>query len=254
MKRRIPTSSTNSRRELYGLKQAGRLWYQKLGGTFEKVGLKRLVSDPANYLYSGQGVKVVVPVFVDDLTILSKSKEKVKWIKDVLAKNFKIRNLGPISFLLGVSITRDRPKRTLYWSLWQYIIDLLERFSMSTCSGVSTPMDPGVRLTSEDCAKTEEEIAEMTGVPYQIAVGALNYFAVASRPDISCTVHKLARYNNNPGPCMWKAVKHLLRYLQETKDLRMTFSPDPFAKSLFTAYSNANHAGNKRALFLIRVA
>jgi hypothetical protein len=72
-------------------------------------------------------------------------------------------------------------------------------------------MDPGSRLSSFMAPSTPEQIGEMQGVPYINAVGALNYLAIATRPDISYTVSKLARYNSNPGPEHWKAVKHLFR-------------------------------------------
>ena len=105
---------------LYGLKQSGRLWYQKLGEVLESMGFKRLVSDPSIYVWEMDGIKVIVPVFVDDLTIVSKDKEKVRLLKEKLSQHFKIRDLGPISFLLGVHITRDRASRSLSLSQKQY--------------------------------------------------------------------------------------------------------------------------------------
>jgi hypothetical protein len=91
--------------------------------------------------------------------------------------------------------------------------------------------------------QTPEEIAEMEGVPYINAVGALNYLAIATRPDISYTVGVLARFTNNPGMQHWKAVKHLFRYLKGTLDYKLTYSPSP-STELFTTFSDADHAGN----------
>lgn len=123
----------------------------------------------------------------------------------------------------------------------QYCIDLLKRFNMADCKPVTTPMEPGLRLTHDMCPTTAKDIAEMKDVPYLNAVGALNYLAVATRPDISYAVHKLARFNANPGADHWKAVKHLFRYVQGTKDLSLTYAPDPNQESLFTTYSDGVH-------------
>lgn len=230
---------------LYGLKQAGRLWYQRLAEVLEHAGFKRLVSDPAIYLWTGRGVKIVIPVFVDDITIIAQSKERVQWVKNLLAKHFNVKDLGEISWLLSMKVERDRKRRTLYLSQRQYIIDLLDRFDMSQSKPVETPMNPGYKLSNDDCPKTDEEAREVAGVPYATAVGALQYLAIMTRPDISYTVSKLARFTLNPGPRHWQAVKHLLRYLKGTMDLRLTYGPDSTQKSTFTTYTDADFSGDK---------
>ena len=84
----------------------------------------------------------------------------------------------------------------------------------------------------------------MATVPYINAVGALMYLAVCTRPDIAYTVSSLARFNSNPGPKHWQAVKHLFRYLKGTVDLKLTFAPDPTSSERFITYSDADHAGD----------
>ena len=59
-------------------------------------------------------------------------------------------------------------------------------------------------------------------------------------PDISYAVSFLGRFNNNPGPQQWAAVKHLFRYLQGTKDLKLTYAPVRDAP-LFQTWSDADH-------------
>ena len=71
---------------------------------------------------------MIVPVFVDDITITSKSKRRTDEIIEILEKNFNVKRLGPISFLLGMKVERNRKRRTLWISQRQYIVDLLERF------------------------------------------------------------------------------------------------------------------------------
>jgi hypothetical protein len=45
-----------------------------------------------------------------------------------LGKQFKLRDLGPTTFLLGVEITRKREEKKLYLSQRQYIVNKLEEF------------------------------------------------------------------------------------------------------------------------------
>ena len=93
---------------LYSLKQGGQLWFEKLNSVLSSMGYKRIKSDPSIYVWSDAAEsRVIVPVFVDDLTIASKSKQRIASFKSDLSKHFKLRDLGPSSFLLGVAITRD---------------------------------------------------------------------------------------------------------------------------------------------------
>ncbi|KFD56660.1 hypothetical protein M514_02336 [Trichuris suis] len=66
--------------------------------------MKPLESDPCVYSVPGtDGAFKLVAIYVDDTFVLSND---IKWIKDVkteLAKTFKVRNLGPISYGLGSS-------------------------------------------------------------------------------------------------------------------------------------------------------
>jgi len=228
---------------LYGLKQGGYLWYKELESKLRGIGFTRVRSDHSVYVWQREDAKVIVPVFVDDLTIACKSKAVIAEVKSELKRHFKLRDLGPTSFLLGVSITRDRPSRSLQLSQHQYILEMLQRFNMSDCKPVATPMDPNVRLSTAQAPQTPEEKAEMSQVPYINAVGALMYLSVATRPDIAYSVSVLCRFSSNPGMVHWKAVKHLFRYLQGSKDLKLTYSPSS-SSEFFTTYSDADHGGN----------
>jgi len=177
------------------------------------------------------------------MTIAAKSKEDIQQVKDELRSHFKLRDLGPTSWLLGVEILRVRSEKTLTLSQRQYILDILERFQMSDCKPVSTPLDPSVRLSASMSPQSAADTKFMESVPYIQAVGALMYLAVATRPDIAFAVGVLARFNKNPGLLHWKAVKHLFRYLKGTLDYKLTYGPSS-SPELFTTYTDADHAGN----------
>jgi len=125
-----------------------------------------------------------------------------------------LRDLGPTTFLLGIEIIRNPEKQQISLSQRQYIIDALERFNMSDCNPVGTPMDSGAHLLATMSPQSPEEQRAMQDIPYLSAVGTLQYLATSTRPDISYAVGILARFNKNPGIEHWKAVKHLFRYLK----------------------------------------
>jgi hypothetical protein len=92
---------------LYGLKQGGRCWFDKLHDELHALGFICLQSDSSIFIWERNGIKVIVPVFVDNITLVSKSKEKIAELKTQLASCFKLRDLGPTSFVLDVEVLCD---------------------------------------------------------------------------------------------------------------------------------------------------
>src|SRR6202012_1370137 len=232
-------------KSIYGLKQASRIWHDKLDSVLSTMGFKKVQSDNSLWIYIKDGVRIIIPVFVDDMTLVSKSKSGIDSVISQLESHFKLRRLGGIEFLLGVKIERDRGKHTIHLSQRLYILDILERYGFSGCTPVSTPINPGINLSEEQCALTPDEMEEMRHIPYISAVGSLLYLAIATRPDIAYTVSLLARFNTKPSKAHWAAVKHLFRYLKGTLELKLTLSPDTTTSEMFVGYSDANHGGDK---------
>lgn len=92
----------------------------------------RIVCEHSVWVYMRDGVRMFVPVFVDDITIAGKSKTAIQRVKDDLSAHFKLRDLGPMSWLLGVKIECDQSKCFLSISLHQYALDILERYGSQT--------------------------------------------------------------------------------------------------------------------------
>ena len=231
------------RKSLYGLKQAARQWNKKLHDTLASMGFKRLESDHSIYIFIRGEVRIIIPVFIDDITFASSDSAAIDSAIKELSSHFKLRDLGPTSFLLGIEIVRTPEKREISLSQRQYVIDALERFNMSDCNPVGTPMDPGARLSSSMSPQSPEEQKAMDKIPYLSAVGTLQYLATTTRPDISYAVGVLARFNTNPGIQHWKAVRHLFRYLKGSLDYKLVYGPTN-SSQLFITYTDADHGGN----------
>jgi len=82
---------------------------------------------------------------------------------------------------------------------------------------------------------------------YLSAVGSLQYIAIMTRPDIAHSVGYFARFNSNPGPEHWKALKHLFRYVKGTADHKLTYKGDLASNELFLTYSDASHVDTGRS-------
>ena len=63
----------------------------------------------------------------------------------------------------------------------------------------------------------------MRQVPYAYTVGSLMYAMLCTRPNICYSIGMVSRYQSNPGPKHWQAVKHILKNLQRTRDYILVF-------------------------------
>lgn len=228
---------------LYGIKQGPRCWAKRLHAVMTEIGFRRLECDHSVFVYERDGVKIIVPVHVDDLVLASKSKEAIEKVKRELKEKFKLREQGATSFLLGVQLERDREQRTIALSQPTYIESLLKTYRMANCNGAKTPMAEKPRLSNKMSPTTPEEIEEMKNVPYREAVGKLLYLSIATRPDIAYAVSVLCRFTDNPGRAHWVAIKRVLRYLKYTQHYKLVYSPTNTG-DLFVTNSDADLGGN----------
>ena len=173
------------------------------------------------YIFVRGEVRIIIPVFINDITFASSNPAAIDSAIKELASHFKLGDLGPTSFLLGIEIIHNPDTHQI--SQHQYIIDALECYNMSDCNPIGMPMDPGAHLSSSMSPQLPKEQKAMENIPYLSAVGILQYLATSTRPDISFAVGVLARFNTNPGIEHWKAVKHLFRYLKGTLDYKLVY-------------------------------
>ena len=90
----------------------------------------------------------IVTVHVDDLILLTETKEEMENLKSSLASRFKMKDMGKLHYCLGVNITMKDGE--LQISQKQYIDKILRRYQLQDCKPASTPMDVNVKLVKDD--------------------------------------------------------------------------------------------------------
>ena len=93
---------------LYGLKQGTLRWYLELCATLNTLGLKCAHSDwGIFYAHIRQDI-LILASHVDDCTVTESLHELIKLFKDEVGSRYKITDLGPVSWLLGMKVIRDQ--------------------------------------------------------------------------------------------------------------------------------------------------
>ena len=226
------------RKSIYGLKQSSRCWNMALDSHLQKMGFSQSKSDPCIYVSGGDDT-FYIGVYVDDMVLAGKDRAKMKRVKEELSAKFDIKDLGKLSYFLGILITQYQEKKETWMGQPMYTERLLNKMGMSDCKPVKTPMSPGNHLmkTAEDEEATDCE-------SYQSLVGSLMYLATCTRPDIAYAVGTLARFSSKPNQTHWVAAKRVLRYLKGTANLGIIFSGGDEPGSC-VGYSDADWAGDK---------
>jgi hypothetical protein len=214
------------RKSLYGLKQAGRRWYDTLTRALNDLGLCVTQADPGVFRAQVEDDVLILAVHVDDCVITSSSSKLMRRYKQTLNARYALTDLGPIHWLLGIRVTRNRAARTISLSQSTYIESIVTRYGLADAKPQNSPMTPNALYSKNDCPADETTAARMKKIPYREAIGSLMYAAVATRPDIAFAVSTLSQFLDNPGELHWDAVKRVLRYLSGTKHHELSFGSE----------------------------
>ena len=135
-----------------------------------------------------------------------------------------MKDLGEANYVLGIRIIRDRRNKTIALSQASYIDKILEKFAMQNSKKGGQPSRSGITLSTGNCPRAPEERKYMEKVPYASAAGSLMYAMLCTRPDICYAVGIVSRFQSDPGPNHWVAVKHIFKYLRRYRDYMLVYS------------------------------
>ena len=230
--------SIKLQRSLYGLKQSGRMWYNRLSNYLTSKGYKNNAICPCVFIKKTTSGYVIIAVYVDDLNIIGTNKEILEVI-DLLKKEFEMKDLGKTKYCLGLQIEHMPNGILVHQS--NYTERVLKRFNMNNANSLSTPMVVRSLNIDKDPYRPCEENEEVLGpeVPYLNAIGALMYLTNCTRPDISFAVNLLARFSSSPTKRHWNGIKHIFRYLRGTTDLGLFYPND--SKQGLIGYADAGY-------------
>ncbi|GJY69944.1 ribonuclease H-like domain-containing protein [Tanacetum coccineum] len=217
-------------KSLYGLKQAPRKWNEKLVIILNKNRFVQSINDHSLFTKTKDNKFIALLVYVDDIVVTGNCVNEIDKFKVFLKLKFKIKDLGPLKYFLGIEVIRS--DKDLCLTQRKYCLELLKDYGLHGCKPVSTPMVPNYVLTYEP---TDDDplLDNITG--YQKLLGKLIYLSHTT-PDIAYSVHYLARQMHSPLKSHMSSALNALRY---GKGIRYIY---PDIRNTICGYSDANWA------------
>lgn len=114
------------RKALYDLRQASRQWHHKLAVLLVSIGFKHSKANNSLYSKTSEESITLVLIYVDDILISGNNLTTINEIKAELSSHFSMKDMGPVSYFLGLEI--DRSEAGFFISQKKYVLDLLKEF------------------------------------------------------------------------------------------------------------------------------
>ena len=192
---------------IYSSKQGALKWYQHLYATLQDLEFTQMEADWGVFIMIVVKHILILASHVDDCMVTGSSLEVIKAFKEEIRTHFWITDLGPISWLLRMKVTRDHGNRTISLSQELYVNTILTKYNFTDVKPVSIPLNPHIQLSEKQSSTTTNEITCMRNIPYQQAVGSLIHLATGTHPNITFTTSFISQFNNNPRWEHWEVVK-----------------------------------------------
>ena len=202
------------KKSLYGLKQAPRAWFSRLIETLQQLGFVGSKADTSLFTLHQPAFSIFILIYVDDIIITGSFSTKINTFIQQLGDEFLVKDLGVLSFFLGVEALFKGPD--LFLTQRKYVANLLQKVNMYEAKPCTTPM-------STTCHLSKIEGADFSDPQlYRSTVGALHYLGF-TRPDIAFAVHRVSKFMHQLKDPHWQAIKRILRYLKNTMDYGLHF-------------------------------
>ena len=219
-------------KSLYGLKQAPRAWFDRFSTKLLHMGFEASLADSSLFILK-QGKVLVYPlVYVNDIVLTSNQPNFLTSLIKQLSQAFKLKDLGPLHYFLGIHITRT--SKGLFLSQTKYAHDLLVKHNMLSSKPARSPWAPNLRPVPHKGSILPNPHE------YRSMVGSLHYLTF-TRPDLSFVVHQVCQFKTTPTDAHLVATKHIMRYINGTSNFRIFLQPGSLSLSTF---SDSNWVGD----------
>ncbi|GKF36822.1 retrotransposon protein, putative, ty1-copia subclass, partial [Tanacetum coccineum] len=170
----------------------------------------------------------------NDTLIMKNHIPLLQGVKSYLGKCFAMKDLGEAAYILRIKIYKDRSRRLIRLCQSAYIEKILKRLNMENSKRGNVPMQETLRLSKTQGASTPDEVKHMKRVPYASAIRC-------TRPNVTFALNITNQFQQNPRELYRTAVKNILKYLKNCKDMFLFYGRDIKWELRVTCYTDVGY-------------
>ncbi|KAJ9557135.1 hypothetical protein OSB04_011749 [Centaurea solstitialis] len=140
---------------LNGLKQAPRAWYDTLSTFLLSKGFERGKIDSTLFLKKYPKHILLVQIYVDDIIFGSTNPKLCEKFELLMKTEYKMSMMGELTYFLGLQI--KQPEKGIFINQGKYVLDMLKKFDLTSCTPMKTPMTPPLSLDNDSKGKPVDE-------------------------------------------------------------------------------------------------
>ena len=221
-------------KSIYGLKQSAAMWHSTLLSFMKSQNMTQSICDPCVFRRITKSSTLIVLIWVDDCIIAASDIKTLNAFKRNFGQTFRTKDLGDLSFFLGIQFNIEKNVITMNQKL--YIQNILKRFNEYDSKPKSTPCDPSIYEMLKPQSPKLENPTE-----YRAIVGSLIYLLTGTRPDIAFVVTLLSRFMNKPLKIHMLIARGVLKYLKGTLDFDLKYIKSDTKLAIY-GYSDSDYA------------
>jgi hypothetical protein len=166
----------------------------------------------------------LVLVYVDDILIVSDSLKWIESAKRAIGDRFRMTDFGDAKFILGLDIIMNIEAGTISLSHEQYTKEILDKYGMLDSTPSKVPMAP-THYRDGEVASDQDKMAFTPSEheTFHAILVSVNFLCMCTRHDILFATNVINRCQTAPTQLHMKQLKRLLRYLNGTRPMGITY-------------------------------
>ena len=118
-----------------------RKWYLKFLQAILEIGFEMSPLDHCVYGQRYYNELKILSSYVDDILLARNSPNMMIKTKSFLVSRIEMKDMGTATYVLGITITRDRNAKLLYMDQENYLEKILKKFNMAESKALSTSVN-----------------------------------------------------------------------------------------------------------------